>query len=100
MALATSIADNAQSSVAGQRRTASVEQTSGLLSSLIGETSVTQRWVVRNYLLLLLSKIKINFNLFLAWRNFQLSVFDAFKYARWSFLQRFNAISSISVDFG
>lgn len=47
MALATSIADNAQSSVAGQRRTASVEQTSGLLSSLIGETSVTQRWVVR-----------------------------------------------------
>lgn len=46
MALATSIADNAQSSVAGQRRTASVEQTSGLLSSLIGETSVTQRWVV------------------------------------------------------
>lgn len=46
MALATSIADNAQNSVAGQRRTASVEQTSGLLSSLIGETSVTQRWVV------------------------------------------------------
>jgi hypothetical protein len=100
MALATSIADNAQSSVAGQRRTASVEQTSGLLSSLIGETSVTQRWVVSNYLLLLLSKIKKKFNLFLAWRNFQLSVFDAFKYARWSFLQRFNAISSISVDFG
>lgn len=48
MTLATSIADNAQSSVAGQRRTASVEQTSGLLSSLIGETSVTQRWVVSN----------------------------------------------------
>lgn len=46
MALATSIADNAHQSVAGQRRTASVEQTSGLLSSLIGETSVTQRWVV------------------------------------------------------
>lgn len=46
MTLATSIADNAQSSVAGQRRTASVEQTSVLLSSLIGETSVTQRWVV------------------------------------------------------
>ncbi|KAL7045562.1 hypothetical protein ACKWTF_002261 [Chironomus riparius] len=45
MALATSIADNAQSSVAGQRRTASVEQSSGILSSLIGETSVTQRWV-------------------------------------------------------
>lgn len=46
MALAPSIADSAQQSVAGQRRTASVEQTSGLLSSLIGETSVTQRWVV------------------------------------------------------
>jgi hypothetical protein len=46
MALATSIADNAQQSVAGQRRTASVEQTSGIFSSLIGETSVTQRWVV------------------------------------------------------
>lgn len=46
MATATAIADNAQQSVAGQRRTASVEQTSGILSSLIGETSVTQRWVV------------------------------------------------------
>lgn len=46
MALAPSISDNAQQSVAGQRRTASVEQTSGILSSLIGETSVTQRWVV------------------------------------------------------
>lgn len=53
MALGTSIADNAQSSVAGQRRTASVEQTSGLLSSLIGETSVTQRWVVSTTLKLM-----------------------------------------------
>lgn len=46
MALATAIADNAQQSVAGQKRNASVEQTSGIFSSLIGETSVTQRWVV------------------------------------------------------
>lgn len=57
MALGTSIADNAQSSVAGQRRTASVEQTSGLLSSLIGETSVTQRWSVSNNNLMLLKDI-------------------------------------------
>ncbi|XP_036321880.1 WD repeat and FYVE domain-containing protein 3 isoform X2 [Rhagoletis pomonella] len=45
MAQATAINDNAQQSVAGQKRTASVEQTSGIFSSLIGETSVTQRWV-------------------------------------------------------
>uniref|UniRef100_A0A182W2I8 WD repeat-containing protein 55 homolog n=1 Tax=Anopheles minimus TaxID=112268 RepID=A0A182W2I8_9DIPT len=43
--MATQIADNAQQSVAGQKRTANVEQNAGLLSSLIGETSVTQRWV-------------------------------------------------------
>lgn len=47
MATATAIADSAQQSVAGQKRGASVEQTSGIFSSLIGETSVTQRWVVR-----------------------------------------------------
>lgn len=46
MTHATAINDNAQQSVAGQKRTASVEQTSGIFSSLIGETSVTQRWVV------------------------------------------------------
>lgn len=46
MATATAIADSAQQSVAGQKRGASVEQTSGIFSSLIGETSVTQRWVV------------------------------------------------------
>lgn len=49
MATATSIADSAQQSVAGQKRGASVEQTSGIFSSLIGETSVTQRWVVCVY---------------------------------------------------
>lgn len=48
MANATEIADSAQQSVAGQKRTANVEQTSGILSisNFIGETSVTQRWVV------------------------------------------------------
>lgn len=46
MAFATGIADSAQQSVAGQKRTANVEQATGILSSLIGETSVTQRWVV------------------------------------------------------
>lgn len=46
MALATGIADSAQQSVAGQKRTANVEQTTSLLSNLIGETSVAQRWVV------------------------------------------------------
>ncbi|XP_044260057.1 WD repeat and FYVE domain-containing protein 3 isoform X2 [Tribolium madens] len=45
MAMATGIADSAQQSVAGQRRTANVEQATSLLSNLIGETSVTQRWV-------------------------------------------------------
>ena len=43
--VSTSIADNAQTSVAGQRLSASVEQSGGLFSSLMGETSVTQRWV-------------------------------------------------------
>ena len=38
---------DAKQSVAGQKRTTSVESSSGILSSLIGETSVTQRWVVR-----------------------------------------------------
>lgn len=46
LATATGIADSAQQSVAGQKRTANVEQATGLLSNLIGETSVTQRWVV------------------------------------------------------
>ncbi|KAH8413938.1 hypothetical protein KR009_000634 [Drosophila setifemur] len=45
LALATALNDNAQQSVAGQKRTASVEQTTGIFSGLIGETSVTQRWV-------------------------------------------------------
>ena len=36
---------SAHSSVAGQRRSANVEQSGGLFSSLMGETSVTQRWI-------------------------------------------------------
>ena len=35
-----------QESVAGQKTSANVDQSGGLLSSLMGETSVTQRWVV------------------------------------------------------
>lgn len=45
MAFATCLADSAHQSVAGQKRTANVEQGGSLLSNLIGETSVTQRWV-------------------------------------------------------
>ena len=45
LSVATSISDSAQMSVAGQKRSANVEQSTGLLSSLMGETSVTQRWV-------------------------------------------------------
>ncbi|KAK3895111.1 hypothetical protein Pcinc_001157 [Petrolisthes cinctipes] len=41
----TGLSDNAQQSVEGQRRSASVEQPGGLFSSIIGETSVTHRWV-------------------------------------------------------
>lgn len=49
MASATGISDSAQQSVAGQKRTANVEQATGLLSNLIGETTVTQRWVVSTF---------------------------------------------------
>lgn len=44
MSVATYITD-AQDSLAGQKRSASVESGNSLLSGLIGETSVTQRWV-------------------------------------------------------
>ena len=40
-----SLLENAAQSVAGQGRSANVEQAAGLFSALIGETSVTQRWV-------------------------------------------------------
>jgi hypothetical protein len=45
MSVATYVTDNAQDSLMGQKRSANVE-TAGILSNLIGETSVTQRWVV------------------------------------------------------
>ncbi len=46
LSAAPTLTDEAQVSVAGQSRSANVEpQGSGLLSTLIGETSVTQRWV-------------------------------------------------------
>ncbi|KAF2366372.1 protein of unknown function DUF4704 [Trinorchestia longiramus] len=45
LVVCTGLADSAHQSVEGQRRSASVEQTGGLFSSLIGETSVTHRWV-------------------------------------------------------
>ncbi|KOB73312.1 Uncharacterized protein OBRU01_10878, partial [Operophtera brumata] len=44
-ALATGMADSAAGSVAGQKRGVAVEQPGGLLASLIGDTSVTQRWL-------------------------------------------------------
>lgn len=49
LATATGLSDSASQSVAGQKRAANVEQSAGLLSTmtagLMGETSVTQRWV-------------------------------------------------------
>jgi len=45
MTVATQITNNAQESLAGQKSNVSVEGGTGLLSNLIGETSVTQRWV-------------------------------------------------------
>lgn len=62
MNFATSIADCAQQSVAGQKRTANVEQTTGLLSSLIGETSVTQRWVVSLLIINLIYQLRIYYS--------------------------------------
>lgn len=88
MTFATAIADSAQQSVAGQKRTANVEQATGLLSNLIGETSVTQRWVV---------SILNDFNFTCSHcnyyrghcfvsegRDFKLSVFNASQYFSWS----------------
>lgn len=46
MSLATGISDSAAGSVAGQRRGVAVEQPQSIFATLIGDTSVTQRWVV------------------------------------------------------
>ncbi|UYV62149.1 WDFY3 [Cordylochernes scorpioides] len=45
MTVATAITDSAQDSLAGQKRGANVESSTNLITNLIGETSVTQRWV-------------------------------------------------------
>ncbi|ESO89055.1 hypothetical protein LOTGIDRAFT_154132 [Lottia gigantea] len=42
--MGTAITDNAQQSVSGQRQNVKVESGGGIISSLIGEKSVTQRW--------------------------------------------------------
>lgn len=49
------MADSAAGSVAGQKRGVAVEQPGGLLATLIGDTSVTQRWLVCILLLFLMA---------------------------------------------
>ncbi|BFZ02583.1 hypothetical protein BsWGS_05621 [Bradybaena similaris] len=44
LSVATAMTDNAQHLVSGQRQNARVEAGSGIISNLIGEKSVTQRW--------------------------------------------------------
>ncbi|KAL4240237.1 WD repeat and FYVE domain-containing protein 3 [Mactra antiquata] len=44
MTVATAITDNAQLSVSGQKQNARIEAGTGLISSLMGEKSVAQRW--------------------------------------------------------
>ncbi|XP_050392525.2 WD repeat and FYVE domain-containing protein 3 [Patella vulgata] len=44
MSVGTAITDNAQQSVSGQKQNVKVESGGGIISSLIGEKSVTQRW--------------------------------------------------------
>ncbi|CDQ95564.1 unnamed protein product, partial [Oncorhynchus mykiss] len=53
LAVVPSLADSSES-VSGQRPNTSVEQGSGLLSTLVGEKSVTQRWEVSLFLPVLL----------------------------------------------
>ncbi|GIX85508.1 WD repeat and FYVE domain-containing protein 3 [Caerostris extrusa] len=45
LAVATAITDNVQESLAGQKRTANVESSANIFTSLISDTSVTKRWV-------------------------------------------------------
>jgi len=86
---ATAIADSAHQSVAGQKRTANVEQAAGLLSNLIGETSVTQRWVVSFFPAV--NDETLDWSPLLrstcfdvaARRNLQFPVPDAPEYSRW-----------------
>ena len=44
--MATAIADSAHESVSGQKLGAKIEPGTGLIHSLIGEKSVTERWQV------------------------------------------------------
>jgi WD repeat and FYVE domain-containing protein 3 len=44
IALTPDLNDNAQQSIAGQRRSINIEQNTGILNALIGEKSVVQRW--------------------------------------------------------
>lgn len=44
LSVATAITDNAQQSVSGQKQNAKIESSAGIISSLMGEKSVTQRW--------------------------------------------------------
>ena len=46
MSVSTQIKDNAQDSLSGKKRKVNVESCTGILSNLIGDTSVTQHWVV------------------------------------------------------
>ena len=87
MSVATSVTDNAQDSLMGQKRGANVE-TAGILSNLIGETSVTQRWVVSiddmcvgslsPYTVVICSKAR---------RNLEFPVLDELEYIGRSFVQ-------------
>lgn len=66
MSVATHITDNAQDSLSGQKRNVNVESGAGLLSSLMGDTSVTQRWVVScnslfNFLREIVTDLSLNF---------------------------------------
>lgn len=45
LSVAKSLTDTAHQSVSGQRSSVNLEQGAGILGTLIGEASVTQRWV-------------------------------------------------------
>lgn len=61
LSVAVHITDNANESLMGQKRNANVE-TGGLLSNFIGETSVTQRWVVCTPLVLIVAFLPNSFS--------------------------------------
>lgn len=56
LSVAVHLTDNAQDSLMGQKRNVNVE-TGGLLSNLIGETSVTQRWIVMPFIFYLFNSL-------------------------------------------